>query len=36
VCVFHAATKWDAAPTPWTFVDLSRPLDAAVIGIYMF
>ena len=32
VCVFHAAIRWDAAPTPWTTMDLFRPLDAAVNG----
>ena len=31
VC-FHAATTWNAAPSPWTTLDLFKPLDPALNG----
>ena len=29
---FHAATTWNAAPTPRTTLDLFKPLDPALNG----
>ena len=29
---FHAATVWDAAPTPLTTLNLFKPLDPALNG----